>query len=118
MVEEQFIKLPGVSFASPCVDVTASGVTLMCRVDTGADITTLPIAMLRDFTDNRSDALVRRFDGTSVRKSTRSGWLWVGGKHIYLEKVLVIVGAGHGIIGMDVIKHFALLIVGSTVILE
>jgi hypothetical protein len=119
MVEAKFFKAPGTSKAGPYIEVTASDETQLCRIDTGADITTLQITMLKDFEHNwGSDVLVRGFDGKIARKKTRSGWLLVNDTHIYLAKVLAVVGEGHGIIGMDVIKHFALLIVGSTVILE
>ncbi len=119
MTETKFIKLPGTLKHAPCIEVTASNETQLCRIDTGADITTLPIAMLKDFNSNwGGDVNIRCYDGRIERKKTRSGWLLLDGKHIYLKEVLANVDLGHGVIGMDVIEHFALLIVGSTVIIE
>lgn len=118
MIEASFTKLVGCSNPAPCVTVgVGRHAYCWCRLDTGADFTVLPMSILENCTLNDGKAHVRSYNGHMQHVKTYSGWILLDGRNIYLKKILPT-KMGTGLLGLDVLSRFTLLMEGNKITLE
>ena len=122
-----FTKLKGTAEYAPIMNMKVEGfgledepVAVQARIDTGADITCVPVELVRHLlpAEHGKPVLIRGHDGSLKRCSTYKMAKVIEGRRIIPERGILLTESTIALIGMDILRRMEFSMCGGCFMLK